>query len=123
MSILKDINVGIVPYEYMFKTHDYLADDLKTENGKYVDGVGFINKNKMMDKFMAVKISNQKPGGRLFRQITVVPSPAGNDISNDEFMEMGLKLAKIYADKGYQTGAFLHLDTDTRHLHLKLIKC
>ena len=116
MSIVKDVNVNGRTFTDSSSLMAYLTDKLKT-GGKYVDGLGYVTDN-YLDEFQAVKVSNQKTGGRQFRQITISPSPVGNNLSNEDYIEIGRKIAKYYYDKGYQVIIVLHLDTDTRHLHL-----
>ena len=117
MSIVKDINVNGKTFKDSKDLYAYLTDSLKTDGGKYVAGLGFITIN-YMDEFQAVKITNQKTGGRQFRQITIVPSPVGNKLSYDEYMKMGKDIARYYYAQGFQVIVTLHLDTDTPHIHL-----
>ena len=117
MSIVKDVNVN---GKTVTDTNDllvYLTDELKTEGGKYVAGLGFITDN-YLDEFQAVKIANQKTGGRQFRQITIAPSPAGNKLSPEDYLEMGKEIGSHYYALGFQVVVTVHLDTDTTHLHL-----
>ncbi len=118
MSIVKDVNVNGRSADDSASLLTYLIDKLKT-GGKYVAGLGFITEN-YLDEFQAVKLANQKTGGRQFRQITIVPSPAGNNCTKDHYLEMGRKIAEYYYERGYQVIVTLHLDTDTWHLHLML---
>ncbi len=117
MSIAKDINVNGKSFNDSRSLYEYIMDALKTDNGKYIDGLGFVT-NDYLGEFQAVKVSNQKTAGRQFRQITISITPVGNDLSNDDYLEIGRRIAKYYYDKGYQVIISLHLDTDTRHLHL-----
>jgi len=117
MSIAKDINVNGKSFNDSRSLYEYIIDALKTDNGKYIDGLGFVT-NDYLGEFQAVKVSNQKTAGRQFRQITISITPVGNDLSNDDYLEIGRRIAKYYYDKGYQVIISLHLDTDTRHLHL-----
>lgn len=119
MSIAKFINLYNNNPVVTVEMHNYLSDDLKTDNGKYINGLGFITDN-YLDEFNAVKIANQKTIGNQFRQITVSISPAGNSCSDAEYMEIGQKIAQYFFDKGYQIMFYLHKDTDTRHLHFML---
>lgn len=119
MSIAKFINLYNNNPVVTVEMHNYLSDDLKTDNGKYINGLGFITDN-YLDEFNAVKIANQKTTGNQFRQITVSISPAGNSCSDAEYMEIGQKIAQYFFDKGYQIMFYLHKDTDTRHLHFML---
>ena len=117
MSIVKDVNVN---GKTVTDTNDllvYLTDELKTEGGKYIAGLGFITDN-YLDEFQAVKIANQKTGGRQFRQITIAPSPAGNKLSPEDYLEMGKEIGSHYYALGFQVVVTVHLDTDTTHLHL-----
>lgn len=119
MSIAKFINVNNINPAVTVEMHNYLSDDLKTDNGKYISGLGFVTDN-YLDEFNAVKIANQKTTGNQFRQITVSISPVGNSCSDKEYMEIGQKISQYFFDKGYQVIFYLHKDTDTRHLHLLL---
>lgn len=117
MSIAKDINVNGKTLKDTKSLLEYLNDKLKTGGGKYIAGLGFVT-NDYLNEFQAVKVANQKTAGRQFRQITISITPVGNDLSNDDYLEIGRKIAKYYYDKGYQVIISFHLDTDTRHLHL-----
>lgn len=119
MSIAKYINVYNNNPAVTVEMHNYLSDDLKTDNGKYINGLGFVTDN-YLDEFNAVKIANQKTTGNQFRQITISISPAGNSCSDEDYMDIGQKIAQYFFDKGYQVIFYLHKDTDTRHLHLML---
>ncbi len=119
MSIVKDVNVNGSSVDDSASLLAYLIDKLKTGGGKYVAGLGFITDN-YLDEFQAVKLANQKTGGRQFRQITIVPSPAGNNCTKDHYLEIGRKIAEYYYERRYQVIVPLHLDTDTWHLHLML---
>lgn len=119
MSIVKDINVNGKSVDDSASLLTYLIDKLKTGGGKYVAGLGFITEN-YLDEFQTVKLANQKTGGRQFRQITIVPSPAGNNCTKDHYLEIGRKIAEYYYERGYQVIVTLHLDTDTWHMHLML---
>ena len=119
MSIVKDVNVNGKTVDDTISLLDYLIDGLKTDGGKYVGGLGFVT-DKYIDEFQSVKISNQKTGGRQFRQITIAPSPAGNELTREQYVEIGLRIANYYYERGYQVIVALHLDTDTWHLHLML---
>lgn len=119
MSIAKFINLYNNNQAVAVEMHNYLSDDLKTENGKYINGLGFVTDN-YLDEFNAVKIANQKTVGNQFRQITVSISPVGNSCSDKEYMDIGQKIARYFFDKGYQVIFYLHKDTDTRHLHLMI---
>lgn len=117
MSIVKDVNFN---GKTASDTNDllvYLTDGFKTDSGKYVAGLGFVTEN-YFDEFQAVKVVNQKTGGRQFRQITIAPSPAGNNLSREDYLEMGIKIAQAYYSQGFQVVVTVHLDTDTLHLHL-----
>lgn len=119
MAIAKDVNVN---GRTVFDTHNllvYLTDHLKTGGGKYVAGLGFIT-NNYLDELQAVKVANQKTAGRQFRQITIVPSPAGSKLSHEQYMEMGQEIAQYYYIQGYQVLVTMHIDTDTIHFHLML---
>ena len=119
MAIVKDVNVN---GKTVFDTHNllvYLTDHLKTGGGKYVAGLGFIT-NNYLDELQAVKVANQKTAGRQFRQITIVPSPAGSKLSHEQYMEMGQEIAQYYYIQGYQVLVTMHIDTDTIHFHLML---
>lgn len=117
MSIVRDTNFNGKTSKDIEDAHTYLTDSLKTGGGKYVAGLGFITE-KYLAEFQGVKITNQKTGGRQFRQITIAPSPVGNKLSNAEYMEMGKEIAQHYYDLGFQVIVTLHLDTDTPHIHL-----
>lgn len=117
MSIVKDVSVNGKTLKDTKSLLEYLNDKLKTGGGKYIAGLGFVT-NDYLGEFQAVKVSNQKTAGRQFRQITISITPVGNDLSNDDYLEIGRRIAKYYYDKGYQVIISLHLDTDTRHLHL-----
>jgi len=119
MSIVKFINVYNDAPEVTVEMHNYLSDDLKTDNGKYIAGLGFITDN-YLDEFNAVKIAHQKTTGNQFRQITISLSPAGNSCSDEEYIEIGLEIAQPLYDKGLQVLIYLHKDTDTRHLHIMM---
>lgn len=119
MSIVKFINVYNNDPEVTVEMHNYLSDDLKTDSGKYIAGLGFITDN-YLDELNTVKIANQKTVGNQFRQITVSLSPAGNSCSDEEYMEIGLEMAQPLYDKGFQVLIYLHKDTDTRHLHFMM---
>lgn len=117
MSIVKDVNVN---GRTVFDTNNllvYLTDHLKTGGGKYVAGLGFITDN-FLDEIQAVKIANQKTGGRQFRQITIAPSPAGKKLSNETYLNIGVEIGEYYYDLGYQIIIVYHTDTDTPHMHL-----
>lgn len=119
MAFLKDVNVN---GRTVFDTNNllvYLTDYLKTDSGKYVAGLGFIT-NNYLDELQAVKVANQKTAGRQFRQITIVPSPAGSKLSHEQYMEMGQEIAQYYYIQGYQVLVTMHIDTDTIHFHLML---
>lgn len=119
MAIVKDVNVN---GRTVFDTNNllvYLTDYLKTDSGKYVAGLGFIT-NNYLDELQAVKVANQKTAGRQFRQITIVPSPAGSNLSHEQYMEMGQEIAQYYYIQGYQVLVTMHIDTDTIHFHLML---
>ncbi len=119
MSIVKFVNVRCTEPSGTLQLHAYLSDYLKTDDGKYIDGLGFVT-DDFMAEFEAVKRANQKLGGSQFRQITVSISPAGNDHTNAEYLEIGRKIAAYYYEKGHQAMIYLHLDTDVRHLHIML---
>lgn len=119
MSIAKDVNVNGKTVFDTNKLLVYLADYLKTGGGKYVAGLGFIT-NNYLDELQAVKVANQKTAGRQFRQITIVPSPAGSNLSHEQYMEMGQEIAQYYYIQGYQVLVTMHIDTDTLHFHLML---
>lgn len=119
MSIVKDVNENGSSVDDSASLLTYLIDKLKTGGGKYVASLGFITEN-YLDEFQAVKLANQKTGGRQFRQITIVPSPAGNNCTKDHYLEIGRKIAEYYYERGYQVIVTLHLDTDTWHMHLML---
>ena len=119
MAFLKDVNVN---GRTVFDTNNllvYLTDYLKTDGGKYVAGLGFVT-NNYLDEFQLVKVTNQKTAGRQFRQITIVPSPAGSKLSHEQYMEMGQEIAQYYYIQGYQVLVTMHIDTDTIHFHLML---
>ena len=119
MAIVKDVNVNGNTVFDTNKLLVYLADYLKTGGGKYVAGLGFIT-NNYLDELQAVKVANQKTAGRQFRQITIVPSPAGSKLSHEQYMEMGQEIAQYYYIQGYQVLVTMHIDTDTIHFHLML---
>ena len=119
MAIVKDVNVNGKTVFDTNKLLVYLADYLKTGGGKYVAGLGFVT-NNYLDEFQLVKITNQKTAGRQFRQITIVPSPAGSKLSHEQYMEMGQEIAQYYYIQGYQVLVTMHIDTDTIHFHLML---
>lgn len=119
MSIVKDINVNGKSIDDSASLLMYLIDNLKTDGGKYVVGLGFVT-DSYLDEFQSVKIANQKTAGRQFRQITIVPSPAGNNLSKEDYLEIGRKIAQYYYKRGHQVVVTLHLDTNTWHLHLML---
>lgn len=119
MSIVKFINVYNNDPEVTVEMHNYLSDDLKTDSGKYIAGLGFITDN-YLDEFNAVKVANQKNCGNQFKQITISLSPAGNSCSDEEYIQIGLEIAQPLYDKGFQVLIYLHKDTDTRHLHLMM---
>lgn len=119
MSIVKFINVRCTDPSGTIQLHCYLSDYLKTSDGKYIDGLGFVT-DDFMAEFEAVKRANQKTSGSQFRQITVSISPVGNDHTNAEYLEIGRRIATYYYDKGHQAVIYLHLDTDVRHLHILL---
>lgn len=119
MSIVKFINVYNDAPKVTVEMHNYLSDDLKTNSGKYIDGLGFITDN-YLDEFNAVKIASQKTCGNQFKQITISLSPAGNSCSDEEYMRIGLEIAQPLYDKGFQVLIYLHKDTDTRHLHFMM---
>ncbi|SEH48467.1 Relaxase/Mobilisation nuclease domain-containing protein [Ruminococcus flavefaciens] len=119
MSIVKDVNINGRSSEDTKSLLDYLIDTLKTDDRKYVTGLGFITEN-FLEEFQTVKITNQKTGGRQFRQITIAPSPAGNNCTKKDYLEMGCKIAKYYYERGYQVIITLHLDTNTWHIHLMI---
>ena len=119
MSIVKFINVYNDDPEVTVEMHNYLSDDLKTDSGKYINGLGFITEN-YLDEFNAVKVASQKTCGNQFKQITISLSPAGNSCSDEEYMQIGMEIAQPLYDKGFQVLIYLHKDTDTRHLHLMM---
>lgn len=119
MSVVKDVNINGRTVADSKDLLGYLTDANKTGNGKYVCGLGFITDN-YLDEFQAVKIANQKTSGRQFRQITISPSLAGNNLSNEDFLELGRTIGMHYYNMGFQVIICLHTDTDTRHLHLML---
>lgn len=117
MSIVKDVNMNGKTASDTNNLLDYLTDGLKTDGGKYVAGLGFVT-NNYFDEFQAVKVANQKTGGRQFRQITIAPSPAGKNLSHEEYLNMGIRIGEFYYNQGFQVVIVFHLDTDTPHLHL-----
>ena len=119
MAIVKDVNVNGNTVFDTNKLLVYLTNHLKTGGGKYVAGLGFIT-NNYLDELQAVKVANQKTAGRQFRQITIVPSPAGSKLSHEQYMEMGQEIAQYYYIQGYQVLVTMHIDTDTIHFHLML---
>lgn len=119
MSIVKDVNVNGRTFTDSSSLWVYLIDDLKTDDGQNVAGLGFITDN-YLDEFQTVKIANQKTAGRQFRQITIAPSPAGKGLAPEEYLKMGTKIAEFYYDQGFQVIIVFHNDTDTPHLHLMI---
>lgn len=117
MSIVKDVNVNGTTSNDTKSLLEYLTDKLKTDGGKYVAGLGFIT-NNYFDEFQAVKMANQKTSGRQFRQITISPSPAGNELTHQDYLNMGIKIARHYYGQGFQVLVTVHLDTKTVHLHM-----
>lgn len=101
MAIVKDVNVNGKTVFDTNKLLVYLTDNLKTGGGKYVVGLGYLT-NNYLDELQAVKVANQKTAGRQFRQITIVPSPAGSNLSHEQYMEMGQEIAQYYYIQGYQ---------------------
>lgn len=119
MSIVKFINVYNASKKDTALMHTYLSDNLKTDSGKLIYGLGFIT-NNYLDEFNLIKKANQKICGNQFRQITVSISPAGNNISDRDIMNIGRKIAEYHYRKGYQVLIYEHKDTYTKHLHFML---
>lgn len=117
MSIVKDVNINGKTFNDTRDLYDYLTDKLKTGGSKYVAGLGFITDN-YLEEFQAVKVANQKTTGRQFRQITIAPSPAGKQLAPEDYLKIGITIAKFYYDQGFQVVIVYHFDTDTPHLHL-----
>ena len=119
MSVVKDVNVNGRTAADTKLLIDYLIDGLKTGGGKYIDGLGFITDN-YLDEIQAVKRVHQKTGGRQFRQITIAPSPAENSCSDGDYVIIGRKIAEYHYNRGFQALVTVHLDSDTRHIHIML---
>ena len=119
MSVVKDVNVNGRSAADTKLLIDYLIDGLKTGGGKYIAGLGFVTDN-YLDEFQAVKRAHQKTGGRQFRQITIAPSPAENSCTDGDYVVIGRRIAEYYYERGFQTLVTVHLDSDTRHIHIML---
>lgn len=78
----------------------------------------FTQKVSYLDEIQSVKITNQKTGGRQFRQVTIAPSPAGTKLTPEKYLDMGIEIGEFYYDLGFQVFIVFHNDTDTPHLHM-----
>ncbi|WP_019680733.1 relaxase/mobilization nuclease domain-containing protein [Ruminococcus flavefaciens] len=118
-TIIKDIYFTTKKFEDVLEMHSYLSDRVKTETDKNISGLGFISDN-YMDEIYTTKVANQNTHTTQTRQITISISPINNSCSDDEYIKMGLEMAKYYFDQGFQIIVYLHKDTPRHHLHLLL---
>ena len=96
---------------------DYCNDSTKIKDTNYSFTFGCITDNPFAEMISLKKITG-KTDGRQYTHIAASPTPVGNPITDEEFMEMAKEIGKHYYSLGFQCDVTVHFDTGKRHIHL-----
>lgn len=114
MSILKHVSGANSTPDYNRKMLNYLTENHKTADGRYVGGCGCSSKNPLID-FELTKKAYHKTGNKQGEHFVLSITPDKPEINNERYMKMGERIASYFTD--YQSVYTLHTDTPIRHLH------
>ena len=96
---------------------DYCNDSTKIRDTNFSFTFGCITDNPFAEMISLKKITG-KTDGRQYTHIAASPTPVGNPITDEEFMEMAKEIGKHYYSLGFQCNVTVHFDTGKRHIHL-----
>lgn len=96
---------------------DYCNDLTKIKDKKFSFTFGCLTDNPFLE-MASIKKINGKADGRQYTQISVSPTPVGNSITDEEFMEMAKEIGEHYYSLGFHCNVTVHFDTGKRHIHL-----
>ena len=115
MSIIKNVTGTSHNKDILKKALDYCTEAYKTRDGKYVRNLGC--SEDAVGSMGAIKRIFHKEEGRQFEESMLSITPAGNQYTDDELMNIGIECAEFWYRKGFQVSVTLHLDSEFRHFH------
>ena len=117
MSLIKNITGSSHKGKIFEKTYTYCNEAYKTGDGKYTASFGCLDSDPL-GSMLSVKKMYHKEIGRQFEHSMLSVTPAGNNYSNEELLQIGAECAEYWYKKGFQCTVSLHLDNEFRHFHI-----
>ncbi len=117
MSFIKNITGSSHKGKIFEKTYTYCNEEYKTGDGKYTASFGCLGSDPL-GSMLSVKKMYHKERGRQFEHSMLSVTPAGNNYSNEELLQIGAECAEYWYKKGFQCTVSLHLDNEFRHFHI-----
>lgn len=117
MSIIKNVTGKSHTPDILEKTLEYCNEPYKTGNGQFIRCLGCTNQDPLRS-MVAVKRIHHKETGRQFEESMLSITPAGNNYSHAELLNVGVECAEFWYRKGFQCTVALHIDSEFRHFHI-----